>query len=261
MGAGDRRVPVAATRRGPATGWSRATGRGHGAASRQRPTVSSQLALSRSEGSQCACHRPGGAWEAGRGASRAPYRSSKCCRLLIVAGPGSPGSRVIGHDGGHGWGGGVSNGRGSARYGSPLAAPVVADGRRRWRGYLASGGVPADRPVVDRTRRRGVARPGDLPAWVLGRSRARHAHRFVAPHPAAELGRRLCRAGLALSPLRRGVLLRSARWPVGYSQPRPDPVAVELAARDRVIVGAAGGPARSDSLRRLPVGPARVQPG
>jgi len=49
-------------------------GKGHGAASRQRPSVNSQFALGRSEGSQCVCHRPGGAWEAGRGASRAPYR-------------------------------------------------------------------------------------------------------------------------------------------------------------------------------------------
>jgi len=49
-------------------------GKGHGAASRQRPAVNSQFALGRSEGSQCFCHRPGGAWEAGRGVSRAPYR-------------------------------------------------------------------------------------------------------------------------------------------------------------------------------------------
>ncbi len=62
-------------------------------------------------------------------------------------------------------------------------------------------------------------------------------------------------------PVRRGVLLRSARWPVGYGQPGPETVAVELAARHRVLVGAAGGPAGSDAVRRLPVGPARVQPG
>jgi hypothetical protein len=63
--------------------------------------------------------------------SRAPYHFAES------AGPGSPGTFVVGHDGGHG--------RGCARDGSvPLAAPVVATCRRVGAGLFAGRVPPID---------------------------------------------------------------------------------------------------------------------
>ena len=150
---------------------------------------------------------------------------------------------------------------------APVGRCRCAVGRCRWpcaAGLALLAGVPAVRAVVARARRGGAAGRRRAPAAAARRRRPRPAHRAGAVRPAAELDQparrlpavaaavRCCEAGyLALlgAAARLGRRPLVDRWPVG------------VAAADRAAVGRAGGAARPDPVRRVPVGAAGVQPG
>ena len=209
--------------------------------------VGIQLAPGRSEGSRATCHRPGGAWEAGRGASRAPNP---------FPGPPEAGRfarwrAVVRHDGGM-----VDDdrppdaARGSGAPPAPGAARP-AGSARVWL-IVARGAGAAWRCCWSRSRRStcGASRRSGSRCWPSPTYRRGFwagaglgaARRTVAADPAAELGRRVRRAGLAVPAGRGVVLLRAARRAVA---PWPRPV--------RATAGGGAGrwsPARCGCCRR-----------
>ena len=205
--------PVAATRRGPATGWGRATGRGHGAASRQRPGWAASPPRVGPKAASALCHRPGGAWEAGA-ARRAPVPL-----FLIVIRP-----RFVAHH------------RCRARWRSWWRTRLPARGDPPcWRRLMpvpggAGGGLllPLAFPPFDRVDRAVPESPccalATYRRWRFGPESGLGAMTGLSlADPIAQLGRRRRRCGMAVPPVLASPFTRAARRSIraGESGARP----------------------------------------
>ena len=146
--------------------------------------------------------------------------------------------------------------------GSAAAAVVaVAAGGRRRAG--AAGRVPAVRAVVARAGRGGAAGRRDPPARLRAGAGLGLLDRAGVLRAAAGLDQPAHRLPAVGAAVRSAGRLHRVCWarPAPGCQPAGRPVALGVAAGDRAAVGGAGGAARPDPVRRVPVGPARVQPG